>query len=64
MNLHTNLDLTLKQMDMTLSNGFCEVLLEEMLLIDDGAWDWKEFGKSVGTGAVSGAASYAFFGWW
>ncbi len=51
-------------MDMTLSNGFCEVLLEEMLLIDDGAWDWKEFGKSVGTGAVSGAASYAFFGWW
>lgn len=49
-------------MEMVLNNGFCEMTMDEMLLIDGGAWSWKEFGKSVVGGAVGGAAGGAVTG--
>ena len=42
-------------METVLNNGFCEMSFEEMLLIDGGAWSWKEFWHTTGSSAVGGA---------
>ena len=49
-------------MEMTLKNGFCEMSIDEMFLVDGGAWSWAEFGKSILGGAVGGAAGGAATG--
>ena len=47
---------------MVLSNGFCELTMDEIFFVDGGEWSWKEFGQEVLGGAVSGAVGGAVAG--
>ena len=38
-----------------MKNGFCELSLSEMMICEGGAWSWKAFAQSTGSGAVGGA---------
>jgi len=42
--------------------GFQEISLEEMMLIDGGAWCWGGFRRSTLDGAVGGSVAGAFAG--
>lgn len=49
-------------MELTMSNGLCEMSVNEILLLDGGewSWSWSDFGAStagncVGVGALGGA---------
>lgn len=49
-------------MEMTMNANFSQLSFDEMMLIDGGAWSWKEFGKSVLGSTVGGAAGGAVVG--
>ncbi|TCW36053.1 lactobin A/cerein 7B family class IIb bacteriocin [Thermohydrogenium kirishiense] len=43
-------------------NGFMELTEEDLMMIDGGAWSWKEFGRTTLAGAVGGGITGAFGG--
>lgn len=43
-------------MEMVLNNGFCEMTMDEMFLIDGGGWSWRKLFKTILGGAAGGAA--------
>ncbi|WP_242965263.1 Blp family class II bacteriocin [Petroclostridium xylanilyticum] len=45
---------------MLLNNvNFLELSNDDLMTIDGGAWSWKEFGRSVASGALTGAIAGA-----
>ena len=42
-------------LELAMKNGFCELSLSEMMICEGGAWSWKAFAQSTGSGAVGGA---------
>ena len=46
-------------MELTMSNDFTNLSMNELEFINGGAWSWKELGKSTVSGAVGGAVAGA-----
>ena len=46
-------------MELTMSNGLCEMSVNEILLLDGGewSWSWSDFGASTAGNCVGGAAA-------
>ena len=46
-------------MELTMSNGLCEMSVNEILLLDGGEWSWSrsDFGASTAGNCVGGAAA-------
>ena len=49
-------------MELYLNSNFSNLSIEELTLIDGGAWSWKDFAQTTVGGAVGGATAGAFGG--
>lgn len=46
----------------SMTNGFAEMSMDDILSIDGGAWSWKAFGQATFGGAIGGGITGAFAG--